>query len=150
MELLQKQGFSPQAMGESIKVWTHQLACCCTVASRFSPYEHLHWCSVCDPAKIFFPFKVSYIIFSNPARKTKNGITSRWETTNSKAPGQSETGSSSHIIFITLFSGRCSTLLCLLPASAKCARMLGQIHFAEPNWHVLTFLHPILICRVTY
>jgi hypothetical protein len=28
--------------------------------------------------------------------------------------------------------------------------MLGQIHFAEPNWHVLTFLHPILICRVTY
>ncbi len=28
--------------------------------------------------------------------------------------------------------------------------MLGQNHFAEPNWHVLNFLHPILICRVTY
>ncbi len=23
------------------------------------------------------------------------------------------------------------------------ARMLGQNHFAEPNWHVLTYLHPI-------
>jgi hypothetical protein len=28
--------------------------------------------------------------------------------------------------------------------------MLGQNHFAEPTQHVLTFLHPILICRVTY
>jgi len=27
--------------------------------------------------------------------------------------------------------------------------MLGQKHFAEPNWHGLTFLHPILMCRVT-
>jgi hypothetical protein len=28
--------------------------------------------------------------------------------------------------------------------------MLCQNHFAEPNQHVLTSLHPILICRVTY
>jgi hypothetical protein len=28
--------------------------------------------------------------------------------------------------------------------------MLGQNHFAEPNRHVLTFLHPTLICRITY
>ncbi len=34
-----------------------------------------------------------------------------------------------------------------LPNSAK---MLGQNHFAEPNWHALTFLHPILTCMVTY
>ncbi len=27
--------------------------------------------------------------------------------------------------------------------------MLGQNRFAQPNQHVLTFLHPILICRVT-
>jgi hypothetical protein len=27
---------------------------------------------------------------------------------------------------------------------------LGQNHFAEPNQHVLTFLHPILIWRATY
>jgi hypothetical protein len=37
-----------------------------------------------------------------------------------------------------------------LPASAKSAKMLGQNHFAEPNQHVLTFLHPILISWVTY
>jgi len=28
--------------------------------------------------------------------------------------------------------------------------MLGQNHSAEPNWHVLTFLHLILICQDTY
>ncbi len=26
--------------------------------------------------------------------------------------------------------------------------MLGQNHVAQPNWHVLTFLHAILICKV--
>jgi hypothetical protein len=25
--------------------------------------------------------------------------------------------------------------------------MLGQNHFLEPYWHVLTFLHPILMCK---
>jgi hypothetical protein len=40
--------------------------------------------------------------------------------------GQSETGSSSQIISITLFSGRCQALLCFLPASANCAKMLVQ------------------------
>jgi hypothetical protein len=29
------------------------------------------------------------------------------------------------------------------PASAKAAKMLGQNRFAQPNWHVLTFLHPM-------
>jgi hypothetical protein len=36
------------------------------------------------------------------------------------------------------------------PTSANCAKMLGQNHFAEPNWHALIFFHPMLICRVTY
>ncbi len=36
-----------------------------------------------------------------------------------------------------------------LQAPANCAKMLGQKHFAEPNQHVLTFLHSILICSVT-
>jgi hypothetical protein len=66
-----------------------------------------------------------------------------WETTNSKLPGsiimigQSETESSSQITFILL-------------VSANCAKMLGENHFAKPNLYVLTFLHPILICRVAY
>jgi hypothetical protein len=40
--------------------------------------------------------------------------------------------------------------MCLLPASANCAKMLGSNHFAEPNQHVLTLLHLTLICRVAY
>jgi hypothetical protein len=33
--------------------------------------------------------------------------------------------------------------------SASCKQMLGQNHFVEPNWHVLTFLHPIFFCGAT-
>jgi hypothetical protein len=62
----------------------------------------------------------------------------------------SERGSSSsQIVFVTLFSSRYKALVRLLPASAQCADMLGQNHFAEPNWHVLTSLHPILMSSVT-
>jgi hypothetical protein len=94
--------------------------------------------------------------FSNPTHKTKIGTATRWETTNSKPHGpiimigQSETMSSSQIISITVFAGRCTALLCHLLASANCTKFVGQNDFAEPNQHVLTFLHPILVCRVTY
>ncbi len=72
---------------------------------------HLQQCSVCDPEKIFFTSKFSYVLFSNPTHKTETQTTKRWGTTNdSKPPGsiimtdQSETLSISQIIFITLFS----------------------------------------------
>jgi hypothetical protein len=71
-------------------------------------------------------------------------------TTNSKPPGpiimmgQSETLTSSQILFITLFSVAASKL----PATAICAIMLTQNYFPEPNRHILTFLHPILQCRI--
>ncbi len=38
-------------------------------------------------------------------------------------------------------------MLYILPI---CAKILGQNHFAEPNRHVLTLLHPIFFCRATY
>jgi hypothetical protein len=38
----------------------------------------------------------------------------------------------------------------LCTSLGKCAKMLGQNHFIEPNQHVLTFLHPILICRIAH
>jgi hypothetical protein len=41
-------------------------------------------------------------------------------------------------------------LLRLSPVSANYAKMLGQNDVAEPNWHGLTVLHPILICGLTY
>ncbi len=71
--------------------------------------EHLQWCSVCDPAKIFLTSNFSYLPFSNPTHKNKTGTANRWETTNSKPPGpiimigQSQTGNGSQIIFISLF-----------------------------------------------
>jgi hypothetical protein len=74
-------------------------------------------------------------------------------TTNSKPPGpiirirRSKTGGSNQIIFITLFSSRCTALLCFLPASAN---MQEKNHFRKLNRHRLTFLHPILMCRIPY
>ncbi len=71
---------------------------------------------------------VNYFFPTSPI-KLKLGTANRWETTtNSKPPepiimiSQSEIGSSSQITFVTLFSGKCQTLMCLLPASAKCAK----------------------------
>jgi hypothetical protein len=57
--------------------------------------------------------------------------------------------SSSQIVFVTLFSSRYKALERLLPASAQCVDILGQNYFAEPNCHVLTSLHPILMSSVT-
>jgi hypothetical protein len=51
---------------------------------------------------------------------------------------QSETWSSTQIIFITLSSLVGVALLCLLQASANSAKLLGQDHFTELNQHVLT------------
>jgi len=49
-------------------------------------------------------------------------------------------------IYYTLFC-RCTGLLRLLARVAKCAIMLWQNHFPEPNRRILTFLHPILIVQ---
>jgi len=64
------------------------------------------------------------------------------ETTNSSPPRP-----------IKLSSQSTGVKLCCacLPASASCATtMQGQNHFAEPKWHVLTFLHPIIVWRVHF
>jgi hypothetical protein len=49
--------------------------------------EHLQWCSVCDPAKIFLTSKFSYLLFSNLTHKTETGTANRWETTIATPPG---------------------------------------------------------------
>jgi hypothetical protein len=41
-------------------------------------------------------------------------------------------------------------LVQLLLAMANCSIMQSQNHFPEPNQHILTFLHSILLCRVTH
>jgi hypothetical protein len=73
--------------------------------------SNLQQCSVCDPAKILLVSKFSYLLLSNPTHETKTGIANRWKTTQPIIMmGESETGSSSQIIIITLFSGRCLSI----------------------------------------
>jgi hypothetical protein len=94
---------------------------------------------------MFLTSKFSCWRFCNPPRGTAN----RWELLlrNSEPPGaiivtsQLKTGDSSHIIFITLFSNRCTALLRVLPASANLANMQETNPFTETNRH---------LCRVTY
>jgi hypothetical protein len=94
------------------------------------------------------------IIFATPPIKQKTGTANRSETTNSKPHrpiimvGQSKTGSSSQIIIITLCSGRWITSF--YQPQQMVQKSWAKNHFAEPNRHVLTFLHPILIFKVTY
>jgi hypothetical protein len=45
---------------------------------------------------------------------------------------------------------RCTVLLDLLPATANCVIMLSQNHCRVSNWHIFTFLHPILRCKFTF
>ncbi len=90
-------------------------------------FEQLHWCLVCDPGKHFLTSKFSYLLlFPIPAHKTEWKLGLQWigRQIHRKPPGaihmigQSETGSSSQITFITLFSlAKCSALLCLLQQS---------------------------------
>ncbi len=124
---------------------------------HLSLLAHLQGCSVHDLAIVFLTSKFSYIryYFSNHTHKIKTEIASRWETTSSKPPGpiimieQSETATTSEIIFITPFCGRCYAFRCLSPAiSNLLQKCWARIICAEPSRHVLSFLHPIWIGRV--
>ncbi len=37
-----------------------------------------------------------------------------------------------------------------LPATANSTTIASQNHWPKPNWHMWTFLHPILLCRITH
>jgi hypothetical protein len=78
------------------------------------------------------PSLVNYF-FPTPPIKLKLGLRIHGRLLIAKHLDQSETGSSSQIISVTLFSGRYEALLCLLPASANRAKMLSKDHFDEPN-----------------
>jgi hypothetical protein len=73
-----------------------------------------------------------YLLFSNPAHKTKTGTANRWETTNSNPPRESNYLANQQEVF---------GFFCAFhqPPQINFAKMLGQNHFAEPNWNVLTF-----------
>jgi hypothetical protein len=105
-------------------------------------FDHLQWCSVCNPAKISLTSKFTFSLFPTPPIKSKTGTANRWETSNKNSPGPIKLSSQS----------TAGVRLCcsFLPASASHRKMLGQSHFAEPNQHVSTFLLPIFFCWATY
>jgi hypothetical protein len=87
--------------------------------------------------KIFLSSKFSYSrFFCNPTNKTETGNCIYVGTINRKPPGpitifgQSKTGRTCQIIFITPFSSKCTPLLRLLPALANWAHMQEQNHFS--------------------
>jgi hypothetical protein len=43
------------------------------VAASITASEQLQWCSICDPAKIFFILQFSYLLFCNPTHKSETG-----------------------------------------------------------------------------
>ncbi len=103
------------------------------------------------------PTLVIYVWQSHPV-KMKLGQQIGAGTTNSKPHGptimidQSETLSSSQIIFSTLFSATCTAVFAS-PFTSHCR--LCNCAAPKPFWHlsryvyILTFLHPFSLCRIT-
>jgi hypothetical protein len=94
-----------------------------------------------------YPSLTILLFFLAPPIKTKTGTANRRETiTNSKLHGSIRNKEHQSDPIYYTFHWAHVRFCC----SAYCAKMLHQNHFAEPTQHVLTFLHPILICRITY
>jgi hypothetical protein len=96
-------------------------------------------------AKMFLMSKFSYLFFSNPAHKTKTRTAKRWETTNNKPPGWS----------LWLANQNLEHIYCtLLWQSVRFCYAFYQpqqtVQENCPNRHVLTFLDPIWLCKLTY
>jgi hypothetical protein len=105
-----------------------------------------------------FTSTFSDLPFCNPTRKTKTGTSNRWGTTNSKPWGpiimisQSKTLGSSQIIFITLFSvGAQCCVAVPFSSNHKLCNYAEPQPFSQPKPAIsFTFLHPILMCKITY
>ncbi len=64
--------------------------------------------------------------------------------------GQSETLIRSQIMFIGLFSGGAQHCCAFYQSRYSVQLCWAKNQFPEPNRHILTCLHPILLCRITY
>jgi hypothetical protein len=119
--------------------------------------------SVCaHPTQIFLRSKFSYLLFCDLTHQT--GIANRYGITtySSSKPsgriimiGQWEIVMSCQILFITLFFCRCTAVQLFCSAAPYQLQqtvkklLFTHNHFVELNQHVLTFLHPILLCTIT-
>jgi hypothetical protein len=95
----------------------------------------------------------SYLLLSNSTHKTKTLFANRWKITNSKAPGpimmigqiRNREYQLDHIYYTLLW--QVLGFVVSFTSLPNYAKMVSQNHLVE---HILTFLHPIPICRVTY
>ncbi len=116
---------------------------------------HLQRCWVFDPVNVLLTSKFSYLVFRNLSDKTKIGIANRWGTTNSKPPGpilwwtnqKHWTIVRSYLLHSFL---QVHSVVAPFTNPSNCTIMLSQNDLPEPNRHVLTFLHRILLWTITY
>jgi hypothetical protein len=110
----------------------------CLWQHRFIFWESLGGLSIW-PWKKNLTSKFSYLFISKLTHKTKTGTANRWETANSKPPrpiimiGQSKTGSTSQIIFVTLFFQQLLGFSVLITNLGKLQVKLACFEFLQPN-----------------
>ncbi len=89
--------------------------------------------------------KVQLVFFYYPTNKTVTGIAYTWELlithhlTNHCDQQIRNIDRQSGPIYYTLFFWRCTTVLHLLPATARCMNLVQKNQFRELNRHILTF-----------
>ncbi len=97
-----------------------------------------------------------FFFFSNPIYTTKTRTANRWEITNSKPLGpiimigRSETRSSSQIIFIKLSLASVRLCCAFYQRQQTLQKCWIKTILLSQTQHVLTFLCPILMSKVTY
>ncbi len=100
---------------------------------------------------------LAFYFCGTPPYKTKIVTANGWEATNSKPPGpiiifgQSEKqGPSGKSYLLHSFLAGAQRWLPFSSLSKLYKYACSKNHFPQPKRHVLTFLHPILLCRAPY
>jgi len=90
----------------------------------------------------------SLVMYSSATQRIKLKLGQTTWTKHSDGPIRNTEEQLDHIYY-TLF-WRCTELLCLVPCTVTCTMMLSQNYFPESDRYRLDFLHPFLLCRITY
>jgi len=118
--------------------------------------EHPHRAQYVTLQKYFWHPSLVISLFCNPTHKIETGTANRWGTLIANHLNQSlwlanqKHGATvrSYLLYSSLAGAQ--LFLQFLPTSANWANMQEKNHFPGPNRHMLTFLHQIIMCRVTY
>jgi len=94
-------------------------------------FRHLHQCSICTRVILLLTSKMSHLFFPNPTHKTEIGRRILIATDLHKS---NNLANQKQVLSFALPFASLSIVY------KKNGGLYNQ--FAEPNWHVLTFLHP--------